>query len=223
MEVGLVRSSPIIEKYRSLLRDSHIESSYYGCAESSEWLGEFWRESGTFKPLFDQLNLTSVVELACGHGRHSAQVVDRVGSLTLVDINRSNIEFCIDRFSAYRNIRFVINNGTDLIDLDDGQYTSLFCYDSMVHFEAFDTISYVMEISRILVSGGRALLHYSVNESNPEESFDSDPAWRNFFSEPLMRHAASRANFGVLERKIFDWPVGSANSKTDGLILLEKR
>jgi predicted TPR repeat methyltransferase len=91
-----------------------------------------------------------------------------------------------------------------------------------VHFEAMDTITYIMEIHRVLMPGGRALLHYSVNEVNPEGSYASDPSWRNFFSESLMRHIASRAGFGVLERRVFEWPVGSDNPKTDGLILLEK-
>jgi ubiquinone/menaquinone biosynthesis C-methylase UbiE len=40
---------------------------------------------------FDQLDTDGTLELACGHSRHAAQIIDKVKHLTLVDANQENI------------------------------------------------------------------------------------------------------------------------------------
>ena len=206
---------------RAHLRDVWLEARYYGNAEDPGWLLPFWSDDSVFRPLFERLDLTSVIELACGHGRHSAQIVGKAGAIWLVDINERNIEFCRERFKEHRNITYLTNSG-NVLPLESDVFSSLFCYDAMVHFEAMDVLSYVLEAYRVLQPGGRALLHYSVNEHNPEGTFTDDSSWRNYFSESLMRHAASRAGFNILERRTFPWPPESGGETIDGLILLEK-
>lgn len=213
--------SRTIAANRAQLRDSHINSPYYESAEEQGWMETFWGRDSVFLPLFDHIDLTSVVELACGHGRHTAQIIERVGHATLIDINESNVSFCKKRFAGRRNVTCLVNMGRDL-PLKSSQFSGLFCYDAMVHFEAMDTIAYVFETHRVLQAGGRALLHYSVNEANPEGSYADDAAWRAYFSETLMRHVAARAGFKILDRRTFEWPPGSSNPVTDGVILLEK-
>ena len=213
--------TPAIVGHRARVRDEHINAPYYDNAEDPDWLKPFWEEGGLFRPLFEQLDLTSVIELACGHGRHAAQIIGRVGSIALVDINESNIVFCQERFAGHGNVSYAVNGGNTL-PLESGSCTSLFCYDAMVHFEAMDVIAYVFDAFRVLQPGGRALLHYSVDERNPEGSFAHHVSWRNYFSESLMRHAAARAGFRILERRTFAWPPGTDGVPVDGLILLEK-
>src|SRR5262249_34840060 len=157
---------------------------YYEAAERAEALSVFWSDSSLFKRMFDRLDLTSVVELACGRGRHAAQILDVAGSVTVVDILPSNIDECRKRFSG-RNVSCIVNGGNDLADIPSSSATALFSYDAMVHFEATDVLNYISETYRVLKRGGRALLHYSNNESNPEGIYSDGLEWRSFFSEKM--------------------------------------
>ena len=61
------------------------QSVYYEDAET--WTFIFWSEDHPFYPQFKRLDLTVVLELACGHGRHSEIVAGRSGQLTLMDVH----------------------------------------------------------------------------------------------------------------------------------------
>src|SRR3954447_19686204 len=91
------------EFYRDHIARDWMHSPYY--AEAESWLDVFWSYEGPFRAYFDQLDLTEVVELACGQGRHAAKVVNHAGSLTLVDVNETNISVCRERFSGQKNVR----------------------------------------------------------------------------------------------------------------------
>jgi ubiquinone/menaquinone biosynthesis C-methylase UbiE len=71
--------------------DNWVESPYY--EEAEKWLHIFWDENTPFKKLFTQLNLTHVLELACGHGRHGEKLKGQAKKLTMMDINESNVNF----------------------------------------------------------------------------------------------------------------------------------
>lgn len=209
------------ESERKILADAHIGHTYYQSAE--HWMVPFWGPGSRFSPLFDRLDLTKTVEFACGHGRHSAHALDRFGEITLVDVNETNIEACRSRFKGKKNVHFLTNNGKDLAGLDSDCYTAIFSYDAMVHFEAEDVIGYLHEFRRILMPGGRCLLHFSSFDSAPGSSFQSHAHWRNFFSLNMMRHFSDRAGFDLISEDSFDWPPTNEGPAVDGLVLLEKR
>ena len=203
---------------RSNLKLVWSEAPYYEQAESAEWLEPFWGTQSIFLLLFKQLDLETVVDLACGRGRHTAQFVERAGHVSLVDYNESNIAACEARFQGRPNVSFHVNSGND-IPLNDCSQTALFSYDAMVHFEAADVIVYVQEAARVLKMGGLALLHYSNYQGNPTGSYQDNPAWRNFFSESMMLHFANRAGLKVIHSLVLDW---FEAKKSDALILLQK-
>lgn len=206
---------------RARCRDAHNGCPYYDSAERDSSVKVFWGTDSVFLKLFGELDLETIAELACGHGRHSARIVSRAGSIALLDINESNIAYCRRRFSGNPNVSFHVNRGND-IPLPTGSCSSLFCYDAMVHFESMDVIAYLLESWRVLRQGGRALLHYSVNDAYPEGTFTDHPGWRNYFSESLMRHFATRTGFRILDRHVFSWLPDSDNPVSDGVVLLEK-
>jgi ubiquinone/menaquinone biosynthesis C-methylase UbiE len=166
--------------------------------------------------MFDQLDLSNVLELACGKGRHSAQILDRAGAVTLVDANSTLIGECKRRFVDHKNVTCVTNSGSDLADIPSESQTAVFSYDAMVHFEPQDIINYVNEIGRVLKPGGRALLHYSNNEQNFQD-YSASPEWRSFFTETMMRAFGWRAGLKIISSKTFPW-----GGSSDALTLLEK-
>ncbi len=212
-----------LEEARRTIRADWAESPYYALAEACT--DDYWTAGGLFATLFAQLDLTRVIELACGHGRHAARLVarqgaDRLGRITLVDVNASNIAACRRRFAGEARVEFLVCSGSDLAPLADGGFTALYCYDAMVHFELHDIIAYLAECHRVLVPGGRALLHVSNYDARPGGNCHDNPHWRNFGSERLFRHLAIRAGFDVLSAQTLDWGGVAA---LDALVLIERR
>ena len=156
-----------------------------------------------------------LVELACGRGRDAAHILPRAGSVTLVDVNESNIAACRLRFPDQPQQRFIHNTGNDLPGIADASQTPLFCYDALVHFELLEVLAYLTEARRILAPGGRALLHLSNSMENPEGNYRQNRHWRNFGSLDSARHLAARVGLPVLEAKVIDW---SGEPELDGLL-----
>jgi SAM-dependent methyltransferase len=180
--------------------------AYYNRAEEEDWLKPFWSPTRQFRPLFDRLNTRTVVELACGHSRHTARMLDdpefrdRIEHMYIMDINGENIRFSIERFADIDFIHPMINNGFDFQPLESESVSAIFCYDAMVHFEYDPIISYLEDAFRILIPGGRALFHHSNYDKSPGAHYGSNPHSRNFMSKNLFAHLASRAGFEILEQ-----------------------
>ncbi|GAC1347467.1 MAG: hypothetical protein NVSMB18_32510 [Acetobacteraceae bacterium] len=203
------------------------DNAYYGNAEAPDWLEPFWSETSAFRRMFQQLDPTTLVELACGHGRHTAEilaspVLRQPHTITMLDVNEENVAYCRARFARESRVKVIRNNGLDFTPVRDGQASAVFCYDAMVHFEYDCALSYVRDAYRILAGGGRALFHHS-NLTNPGVKWTENPHWRNFMSKALFAHVAQRTGFRVLEQSVQDW--GKADERVpeiDCLTLLEK-
>ena len=149
----------------------------------------------------------NVIELACGRGRHVPHYLQKAGKVTLVDILEENISACKKRFVDEKNISYYCNNGYNLAELETGKYTSLFCYDAMVHFEMLDIYEYLKDIYRVLIPGGKVLIHHSNNTSDYKASFANAPNGRSFMSKDIFAYLAYRAGFEILEQEIIDWGI----------------
>lgn len=182
----------------------HIDhmDRYFDDAETQ--MKFFWGNGVCYR-LFCQMNPKNIIELACGRGRHVMQYLSLAEHVTLVDILEKNIEFCKDRFKDVPNISYYRNNGYDLSELKENTYTSLFTYDSMVHFELLDIAKYLQETYRVLSHGGMALFHHSNYSSDYRASFSSAPAGRSFMNKEIFAYLAYRCGFEVMEQQIVDW------------------
>lgn len=136
--------------------------------------------------MFDRLDLTRVVELACGHGRHVPMYQDRAGEIVLMDILPENIDWCRQRFADPR-ITALTNDGTDFRPLADESVTAIFSYDSMVHFPPDVVGSYIADAARVLVPGGRALFHHSNYSAPADRHYGLNPHARNHMDQALFR------------------------------------
>jgi SAM-dependent methyltransferase len=200
-------------------------TNYYEKAESDAWTEVFWKPRTHFRYLFNKLDTNAIVELACGHGRHSARLLSakndqaEVRSLVLLDVVEDNVLFCKRRFADSSAVSIHTNNGYDFHPVEDESVSAIFCYDAMVHFEYDAVFSYIQDASRVLRRGGRALFHHSNLDRYPGADYKNNPHWRNFMSKNLFAHAAARAGFQVLEQITIDW--GHVRN-LDCLTLIEK-
>lgn len=183
----------------------HIEGmdGYFEQAEKQIYV--FWNTNSEFYQMFQKLDISRVIELACGHGRHVEYYFNRAEEITLVDILQKNIDICKQRFGNHEKVKFYKNNGYDLKELNSNYYTALFSYDAIVHFELIDIYSYLKDIYRVLAKGGRALIHHSNYHMDYKADFCNAPASRNFMSKECFAYLAHRAGFTILEQKVIDW------------------
>lgn len=127
--------------------------SYFNIAEKNG-LDTFWNDTSIFYEMFRQLDISYIIELACGRGRHVDKYKSDAKKIVLVDILQKNIDICKERFGGDLKIQYYKNDGYDLKQLEDEAYTALFSYDAMVHFEMMDIYSYLKDIYRVLKKGG---------------------------------------------------------------------
>jgi len=216
------------EYFRRYVAYSHTKGRgqevYFGYNETPEWMDLWWNREGFIYQLFKKLDLTNVIELACGRGRHVPQYVEEAGNVTLVDIVEYNIGVCRERFRDNPKIHYYINNGFNLEKLESEKYTALFSYDSVIHFELLDIWEYLKDIYRVLIPGGRVLIHHSNNDGDYRYTYRTGYQGRAFMSKNIFAYLADRAGFKVLEQIVFDCIVMNENAPndTDCITLLEK-
>ncbi len=149
-----------------------------------------------------------VLELAVGHGRMTAILLDKAKRLTGVDVLQENIDFCSKRFDGRSHLTLLRNDGVTLKDVADGSVTFAFCFDSMVHFDSDVVRTYLGEFARVLKPGGLAFCHHSNLDKSPGGDFQKSPHARNFMSQQLFRHYAQKSGIEVVKSRVIDWGQG---------------
>ncbi|TPI29078.1 class I SAM-dependent methyltransferase [Mesorhizobium sp. B3-2-1] len=193
------------------------KSSYYDDAE--RWTFIFWDEDKSFRHLFNQMDLTSVLELSCGHGRHAECVAKMTDRLTLMDVHNGNLDFCRDRLRAYPFIRYVKGDGYSFEPIEQESVTAIFCYDSMVHFSPDIVENYLKDAARILRPGGMGLFHHSNYPAPMDRHYGRNPQARNHMTKKLFEAYAKNAGLTIRESNIIPW--GGVN-ELDCVTLVER-
>lgn len=78
------------------------ENPYFAHAE------RFMEHSGTtlIWPVLSSLDLSSVLDLAAGHGRNSVKLLEVCGQLSIMDILPGNVDVCRTRFGESDRIHY---------------------------------------------------------------------------------------------------------------------
>ena len=179
------------------------DSPYY--EEAEKWLHIFWDENTTFRKLFNQLDLSSVIEMAAGHGRHAEIVAKKAGEIVVMDVFDENLNVCRKRLKNLDNVKFQKCEGAAFDGIDDAWATSIFCYDAMVHFSPDIVESYLNDTHRVLKVGGMALYHHSNYPAIKEQHYGCNPHARNRMTKELFAELCEKSNLNIVESVILDW------------------
>jgi len=206
-----------LKKSVDVVAEPWKQSTYSDDAE--KWTFIFWNVDYPFYGLFEHLDLTAVLELACGHGRHSEIVAKRSDQLTLMDVHEENLEYCRKRLAQFRNTVFYKNSGHDFQPIADEALTAIFCYDAMVHFSPDIVQAYLHDTARVLKSGGMALYHHSNYPAPPDRHYGQNPHARNHMTESLFRGFSDESGLAIVESLPIQW---GGVADLDRLTLLRK-
>ena len=208
-----------------VVKEAWVGSPYYEHAE--QWTLLFWEDRFVFKPYFDKLDLTRCAELACGHGRHAEQLLrrygDRVEALYCLDVLEENVAFTAERIGMFAQATVILISGCDFQPIPAATLTAIFCYDAMVHFSPDIVRSYLADAARVLVPGGRALLHhanlYAPDTGTPGRHYGLNPNARNHMTLALFEFFAQEAGLRILQTEAMQW---AKIPDTDRITLLER-
>ena len=104
---------------------------------------------------------TTVLEIGSGHGRWSKEIVDRCRKLVLADLSPSCLEHCRELFGDREHVSYVVTDGRSLRGVADTSIDFIWSYDVFVHIEPRVIADYLAEMWRVLVPGGRAIVHHA--------------------------------------------------------------
>lgn len=179
------------------------QSTYYEDAE--RWTHIFWDPGTVFRSCFDQMDLTVVLELACGHGRHAERCIDQCGSMILMDIFQENLDISAARLNGREGVLCEKNDGHTFSPVEDGSITAIYCYDAMVHFSPNIVESYLEDAFRVLSRGGCALFHHSNYPAPLDRHYGQNPHARNHMTRGLFAELAQKAGLEVVQSQVMAW------------------
>jgi len=196
VEHGLVAAANVARDW--------VTSPYYSDAEKWTWI--FWDPISSFKRLFDKLPAGKLVDLACGHGRHSEKLLNLGRTVIALDIVPENITATQERLRGRPNFAAHRCNGVDFQPVADKSMDAIICYDAMVHFDCDVVHSYLRDAVRILRPGGMGLFHHSNYDGSPAAiHYGQNPHARNFMTARLFAHFAHKEGCSIIEQQIIPW------------------
>lgn len=106
---------------------------------------------------------SSVLEIGPGHGRWSVQIAPRIpkGTLHLVDLSSSCIDFCKTRLGMYPHVRYMVNDGRRLDQMADASVDFTWSFDTFVHIEEPEVRAYAKELVRVMKPQSMGVIHHA--------------------------------------------------------------
>ena len=204
-------------------RDSHTEGLYYAHAEPEmDWQ---WRM--LVEPYIRDVDLSSVLELAPGHGRNSAKLVQQGARvLHLVDVNQTCIDACRARFGDRHGVCqlfFHVTGGDTLPFIESGSISFVYSFDSMVHFDKSIVRAYLGEFSRAMRPGATGFLHHSnFGAFHPNSDWAKNHGNRSDMSAALFREYCAEVGLEVTGQMMHGMKEGRGMENLDCVSLIRK-
>jgi ubiquinone/menaquinone biosynthesis C-methylase UbiE len=199
-----------------------VSKGYFIDAEASiefQWNQIIW-------PIIQGLDFSSVLDLACGHGRNSDYLRRHTKELHLLDVNQSCLDACRKRFGESidgTRVYYHLTDGNNLRAITDNSISLVYSWDSMVHFDKLVVADYVKDIARILRPGGSAFLHHSnLGAVAPDTNWASNEGTRSDMSAALMRRYADSSGLEVVRQDLHGKKEGRGRDELDCVSVLRK-
>ncbi len=192
--------------------ENNIEEQRYWNSESvwadggNEWnheLGMEYMWENNIGPMISPYAKGKVLEIACGYGRITAEVIERcpeVEMLYVSDLNETCISKCVERFGN-KVAGYFVNDGKSLSSIPSEYLDFVLSYDAFVHMHMNVVISYLNEIERILKPGGHCSLHVSNLADGEDLSFEN-LGGRAKLDLDFFQSTLDRLNMLVIEKRV---------------------
>ncbi len=108
-----------------------------------------------------------ILEISWGRGQFSEKLADLGGELVCADISPERLKRTGERLDGKKSVAFQRLSERDLRRFEPGLFEIVFSFDAFSHFSMDEAYSYLGEIRRVLMPGGKGLLRFA-NLSSPE-------------------------------------------------------
>ena len=132
-----------------------------------------------------------ILELACGAGRFTTELVRLAHSLCLVDMNPVCLDVCRSRFKFYEGVEYYANDGVSLDMVPTDAFDLIASFDSLVHVHPEIVRGYVEQSSKLLKPGALIWFDHSGKGANMAGT-------RSAMTDGLMREFAESAGLEVV-------------------------
>lgn len=173
-------------------------------------LGEIPVIYGTIYPrIMNFVPTITILEIAPGYGRCTQYLKSLCQKLIVVDLTKSCIDFCKEKFKDLNNIEYHVNDGLSLNMLQDNSIDFVFSWDSLVHAEAEVIESYLKYLAAKMKPGGYGFIHHSNfgASKNPQNgAFPVNMHWRaETMTAELFQVFCRKAGLLCLSQEIINW------------------
>jgi SAM-dependent methyltransferase len=178
--------------------------AYFDDVESvfeQQWQTMIW-------PLIKDFDFSTVLELSPGAGRNTQKLATLAKRIVAVDYN----QYALDRTRARLGdsqagcvLEYHRNGGTDLAMVPSASVTTVYCWDSAVHFDRDVLAGYIAEFARVLKPGGRGFLHHSDLGDRADANIKRNPHWRSNVNKELVADECRQNGLVVLQQQPIPW------------------
>lgn len=181
-------------------------SDAWGTPEAM-WYGTILPRISSFLPA------TNLLEIAPGHGRVTAFLLEHCSRYVGVDVTPECVKTCKKRFTNRTKAKFHVSDGKSLPAVKDESIDFAISWDSLVHADRTALEGYISELGRKLRPGASAFIHHS----NLGAFVDADgkltvenPHWRDTTtSAELIAEACVAAKVQCVCQELVQWGTDS--------------
>ena len=150
-----------IEENRAFWNDRFHWGKHLGDVWSDHWGGPEaqWRWC-VYPRIRQHLPAGTILEIGSGMGRWSQFLRGCSEKLILFDISPRCLDVCRERFGE-EGLEYRLGDGRTLRPLPDRSVDFAFSFESLIHTEADDLVSYLQDLARVLKPGAVCFLHHS--------------------------------------------------------------
>jgi SAM-dependent methyltransferase len=148
-----------------------------------------------------------VVEIGPGGGRWTEPLLQRAKNYVGIDVSKSAIDLCRQRFASYPNASFLVGSGNDLAQVADSSVDAIWSFDVFVHINHREVAGYVNEFWRVLRQGGVGVIHHGAVAG-------AQGGWRSDLSHEAMLNLLAQRGLQVSD-SFRDWSVDDREYQLD--------